>query len=306
MRAGASAPSSTPTSTVRGDYLGRVGARIGVTGSALCLGLDPDPVALPAGFRPNAEGIERFARLVLEAAGPFASAVKPNLAFYEALGSEGLAVLERVRARVPTDLPVIADAKRGDIHSTSARHASALYEALDADAVTANPYLGAEAIEPLLERRDRFVYVLCRTSNPGAAELQHLVVAADTEHAWPEEPLHVRVARHARTWADRFGTVGLVVGATAANELRRVRDAAPELPFLVPGVGAQGGEVAAVLEHGRARSGAAAGLPGGGLLVNVSRGIAAAAVGATDLEAAVAAAAREWSRRLQVLGLTAP
>lgn len=303
MTGPAPAPSSAALATRgREEYLVRLGARIRRTGSTLCLGLDPDPAALPEGFRPNADGIERFARLLLEVAGPFASAVKPNLAFYEALGSAGLAVLERIRAQVPAGLPVIADAKRGDIQSTSARHAAALYEALDADAVTANPYLGAEAIEPLLGRRERFVYILCRTSNPGAAELQDLVVAPDLERAWPEERLHVRVARHAGRWQARFGTVGLVVGATAPDELRAVRAAAPELPFLVPGVGAQGGEVEAVLEHGQTRSGRAARLPGGGLVVNVSRGIAAAALGATDPEDAVAAAASEWSRRLQVLG----
>ncbi|MDQ3871619.1 MAG: orotidine-5'-phosphate decarboxylase [Chloroflexota bacterium] len=286
----------------RDEYLDTLGARIGRTGSALCLGLDPDPDALPDGFPPNVEGIERFVRLLLDVAAPFASAVKPNLAFYEALGSAGIAALERLRSRVPPDLPLIADAKRADIRSTSARHAAALYDALDADAVTANPYLGAEAIEPLLARRDRFVYVLCRTSNPGAGELQDLAVAPDREQGWPEEPLHVRVARRAATWQVEFGTVGLVVGATAPGDLGRVRDAAPDLPFLVPGVGAQGGDVASVIEQGQASSGRAARLPGGALLVNVSRGIAAATVGRNDPEAAVAAAAAEWSRRLQVLG----
>ncbi len=152
------------------SYLERLGARTRATGTVLCLGLDPDPDALPDGFSRDLAGVERFAALLLEAAAPVAAAVKPNLAFFEAFGSAGIAALERLRATVPPDLPVIADAKRGDIGSTAARQAVALFDVLGADAVTVSPYLGAEAIAPLLERPDRFAYVLCRTSNPGAGE----------------------------------------------------------------------------------------------------------------------------------------
>ena len=174
-------------------------------------------------------------------------------------------------ARLPADLPVLADAKRGDIGSTAARQAVALFDGLGADAVTVNPYLGAEAIAPLIERPDRFAYVLCRTSNPGAGELQDLVVAADPDAGFPAEPLHRRVARRAATWGPG-GTVGLVVGGTAPAELAGIRSIVPGLAFLVPGVGAQGGEADAVLEHGVASAAPAGGRPGGGLLVNVSRG----------------------------------
>ena len=160
------------------SYLDRLAARTAATGIVLCVGLDPDPAALPAGFPATLDGIERFARLLLEAALPYAAAVKPNLAFFEAHGSAGIAALERLRAAVPADVPFVADAKRGDIGSTAERQAVALFDALGADAVTVNPYLGEEAIAPLLARADRFAYVLCRTSNPGAAELQGLEVAA--------------------------------------------------------------------------------------------------------------------------------
>src|SRR3954453_13371026 len=158
-----------------------------------------------------------------------AAAVKINVAFFEAFGSGGIAGLESVRARIPGDVPVIADGKRGDIGSTGARQAVALYASLDAHAVTASPYLGGEAIAPLLERTDRFVYVLCRTSNAGAGELQNLDIDGD--------PLYVHVAKRAAQWAGERENVGLVVGATAPGELAHIRRAVPALSVLVPGVG---------------------------------------------------------------------
>ncbi len=285
-------------------YLDRLAARSAAVGTVLCLGLDPDPAALPAGFGSGLAGVERFASLLVDAAAPFAAAVKPNLAFYEAYGSAGLAALERIRARVPSGIPVVVDAKRGDIGSTAARQAVALFDALGADAVTVNPYLGSEAVGPLLERLDRYAYVLCRTSNPGAGELQGLVVEATGDA--PAEPLWARVARLAVGWGSR-GTVGLVVGATAPAELQGVRKIAPGAGFLVPGVGAQGGEIGPVLASGPASAPPAGGRPGGGLLVNVSRGIAGAALagspGRPSMDAAerVAEAARDWAARLPVL-----
>jgi orotidine-5'-phosphate decarboxylase len=294
----------------RPPYLDRLATRSGATGTVLCLGLDPDPAALPHGFSPDVRGVEAFARLVLDAAAPFAAAVKPNIAFFEAFGSSGIAALERLRASLGPDVPVIVDAKRGDIGTTAARQAAALFDALGADAVTVNPYLGEEAIGPLLERLDRFAYVLCRTSNPGASELQGLVVAADREAGLPEEPLFARVARRATAWGPG-GTVGLVVGATAPAELETVRAIAPGLAFLVPGVGAQGGDVAATLRSGPATAPPAGGRTGGGLLVSVSRGIADAArrvptdrvadPRASDPADAISAAARDWAARLPVL-----
>lgn len=298
-------------------YLQRLAERQAQSGTVLCVGIDPDPDALPAGFPPDISGVEAFARLLVDAAAPFAAAIKPNLAFFEAFGSAGLAAFERVRATIPAGVPVVIDAKRGDIGTTSARHAAALYDTLGADAVTVSPYLGEEAIRPLLERLDRLAYVLCRTSNPGAGELQDLAVAeADAGgaqarepgegEALANEPLWARVARRATAWGPG-DTVGLVVGATAPRELAAIRDIAPTLPFLVPGVGAQGGEVDAVLASGPATAGTAGAAPGGALLVNVSRGVASAALGtsagsaSSDLGERLAEAARGWAARLPVL-----
>jgi len=293
---------------VTAGYLERLAARSAATGTVLCLGLDPDPEALPPGFTRDAAGIERFARLILDASLPYAAAVKPNLAFYEAFGAAGIAALERLRAAIPPDVPVLLDAKRADIGTTSARQAAALFDALGADAVTVNPYLGEAAIEPLLERLDRFAYVVCRTSNPGAGELQALEVAADPDIGAPIEPLWARVARRAAGWGPG-GTVGLVVGATAPTELAAIRALVRETAFLVPGVGAQGGEIATVLGNGPATAPPTGGRPGGGLLVNISRAIARAALERdggpdgvpSDPGERLARAAREWSAKLPVL-----
>jgi orotidine 5'-phosphate decarboxylase subfamily 2 len=283
-------------------YLERLAARSVAVGSVLCLGLDPDPTALPPGFPATVAGIERFCLLLLEAAGPYVAAVKPNLAFFEAFGAPGIAALERVRAAVPGAIPFVADAKRGDIGSTAARQAVALFDGLGADAITASPYLGAEGLAPFLERVDRYVYVLCRTSNPGSDELQGLPVVADPGGSAPAEPFHERVARRVAMWGPG-GTVGLVVGATAPIEMGRIRAIAPGLGFLVPGLGAQGGEVEPVLVHGPAVAPPAGGRAGGGLLVNVSRGIARAALegssdGPADPGERIARAARNWSTTL--------
>jgi orotidine-5'-phosphate decarboxylase len=199
-------------------------------------------------------------------------------------------------------VPVIADAKRGDIGSTAARQAVALFEVLGADAVTVSPYLGADAVAPLLERADRFAYVLCRTSNPGAGEVQDLALAASAGGGAPAERLHERIARLAAGWGPG-GTVGLVVGATAPRELATIRSIAPGLPFLVPGVGAQGGAIEPVLRHAPASAAPGSSGIGRGLLVNVSRGIAGAGSepGAGDPLERVAAAAAEWAARLPVL-----
>jgi orotidine-5'-phosphate decarboxylase len=269
--------------------------------------MDPTPDALPAGFSHDLAGVERFCELLLEATLPYAAAVKPNLAFFEAFGSAGIATLERLRALIPTDVPFVVDAKRGDIGSTAARQAVALFDFLGCDAVTVNPYLGSEAVEPLIARGDRFAYLLCRTSNPGAGELQSLRVAGDPDSGAPAEPLYARVARRARNWGPG-GTVGLVVGATAPRELAEIRAIAPELALLVPGVGAQGGEIEPVLRHGPASAPPAGEWPGGGLLVSISRGISGAVsdagstpgVHARDAGATLAAAASDWSVRLRL------
>jgi orotidine-5'-phosphate decarboxylase len=274
-------------------YLERLAARTERVGSCLCLGLDPHPDQLPAGFSRDVAGIESFGRLLIEAGAPHAAAIKANLAFFEAYGSAGLAALERLRAAVPAEIPFIADAKRGDIGSTAERHAAALFDNLGADAVTASPYLGRDAIEPLVSHPRGFVYLLCRTSNASAAEVQGLPV--------DDEPLFVRIARLAVDWDADRAAIGLVVGATAPAELQAARAIAPGLPFLVPGVGTQGGEAEPVLALGPATASPAGGRRGGGLLINVSRGIAGAALNpqAGDAGQAIARAAADWSARLQ-------
>jgi orotidine-5'-phosphate decarboxylase len=289
-----SQPSAVAESAGTADqatFLGRLGGRIAAVGTTLCLGVDPDPETFPDGFGRDVRGVEEMAQLILEAALPRAAAVKFNLAFYEAFGSSGIAALERLRARVPADVPIIADAKRADIATTAARQAVAIFDALGADAVTLNPYLGRDALEPFLARTDRFAYVLCRTSNPGAAEFQGL----ETDG----QPLFLAVARRVAGWSRDGAPVGLVVGATASAELAQVRAAAPELPFLVPGVGAQGGDIDAVLAAGPAAAGIAATVRGGALLVNVSRGIASAATRGSDPVGPMAAAAEQWAGMLR-------
>jgi orotidine-5'-phosphate decarboxylase len=287
-------------------YLARLARRSAAAGTVLCVGIDPTPEMCPEGWPAGLAGIERLARLIVEAAAPYAAAVKPNLAFFEAYGSAGLAALERVLAATPPDVLVVADAKRGDVETTVARQAVALFDALGADAVTVNPYLGLGALDAFLERADRFAYVLCRTSNPGGGEVQDLVVPANAPLGAPAEALHRRVAR--RVAAAGLGErAGLVVGATAPAELAGIRELVPSLAFLVPGVGAQGGEASDVLASGVATAGPAGGRPGGGLLVNVSRGIAGAALGTRsaglpgDPGERLADSARAWAARLPVL-----
>ncbi|MGI8998327.1 MAG: orotidine-5'-phosphate decarboxylase [Candidatus Limnocylindria bacterium] len=261
--------------------LERLRARRLTLGAPLCLGIDPHPDRLPTGMPRGVAGIESFARGVIEAAVDHAAAVKVNAAFFEAFGSAGWAALERIRRDVPRDVLFILDAKRGDIDTTAERYAAGIFGTLGADAVTLSPYLGEDAIIPFLAHADRIVYVLVRTSNPSGGRLQELIVEG--------EPVHQRVARWVTaTWRD--GRVGLVVGATAPQELALLRATLPGPAFLVPGVGAQGGDLAA---SARACDGDWA--PG---VVSVSRGIAGASIG-EDWREAAAAAARALRSRLQ-------
>lgn len=245
-------------------------------GSLLCVGLDPDPARLPV------DSVAEFNRAIVEATADLVCAYKPNVAFYEALGEEGYAALRETLAAIPPEIPTIGDAKRGDIGNTARAYARAAFDVLGFDAVTVNPYLGSDSLAPFIEREDRGVFVLCRTSNPGAADLQDLAIGGDGGG----RPLYEVVAELARGWNTR-GNVGLVTGATYPEELRRVRELCPEMLLLVPGVGAQAGDLAAAVRAGLdARS--------GGILVNASRGVLYASTGQD-----FAQAAREAARALR-------
>ena len=270
----------------------RIRVRLQRSGAPLCVGIDPHPDALPDGVGTGVAGIESFARGLLEAAAEHAAAVKVNVAFFEAFGSPGWAALERLRRDVPEELTLILDAKRGDIGSTAERQAAALFGELAADGVTLSPYLGEDAIEPFLAYADRIVYVLARTSNPSAGTIQDLQAGTTGQ----DGPLYQRVAEWvAERWPEP--RVGLVVGATAPRELAVLRQAVPAPAFLVPGVGAQGGDLAAAV---RACHGTLA--PG---LVNVSRGIAQASSG-SDWQRAAGGAAQSIASAMAEVGATLP
>jgi len=236
--------------------------------SPLCVGLDPHPDDLPSA---DAAAALAFCLRLIRATARYAAAFKPNAAFFEALGPEGWQVLAQVIAaagqesqRMGSRIPVILDVKRGDIASTAEAYARSAFELLGADAVTLSPYLGRDSIEPFLSDRHKGVFLLCKTSNPGAADLQDLPVGGPAGFV----PLHIRVAQLARSW-NTHGNVGLVVGATQPESLARVRAAAPDLWILAPGIGAQGGDLAAVLRAGIRADGS-------GLLLTVSRALSRA------------------------------
>ncbi len=256
-------------------------------GSLLCVGLDPDPERLPSAVRRYSDPVLAFNQAIVDATAPWAAAFKPNIAFYEALGAPGLETLrktvEHIHAR--TSALVIVDAKRGDVAHTMAAYARALLDELHADAVTLNPYLGAEALAPFLERPECGCFVLCRTSNPGAGEFQDLPVDG--------RPLYLVVAEHVRAW-NRNRNCGLVVGATFPQELARVRALCPELPILIPGVGAQQGDLTAAVRAG-------ADAAGERILVNLSRTILYASSGEDFADAAGRVAAESCAAIRQAL-----
>jgi orotidine-5'-phosphate decarboxylase len=230
----------------RGDSCAELLAAHFAEGRHLVVGLDTDPGRIPESVAPGAPPAERvveFNRRIVEATAEVACAYKPNVAFYEALGVDGFRALEETVAAIRSAAPdaaVILDAKRADIGSTNAGYVAAAFEQLGADAVTVHPYLGGEALAPFLERTDKLIFVLARTSNPGAGEFQDLVSDG--------VPLYRHVARAVANNWNAAGNCGLVVGATYPDEMRAIReDIPPTMPILIPGVGAQGGDIAAVV-----------------------------------------------------------
>ncbi|MDP2729280.1 MAG: orotidine-5'-phosphate decarboxylase [Dehalococcoidales bacterium] len=241
--------------------------------SLLCVGLDPDPKLMPA-----KTGVVEFNKAIIEATSDLVCAYKPNFAFYEALGTEGIDALKRTAEYIPEDIPIIADAKRGDIGNTAKAYAQALFEVFNFDAATVNPYLGFDSIEPFLQYQDKGIFILCRTSNAGAADFQSL--RCEVENGY--RPLFEIVAVKAKEW-NIHGNIGLVVGATYPEELRLLRQSHPDMPLLIPGIGAQGGDLALTVRYG-------ADARGEKTVINSSRQIIYASAGKDFAEASRRAA----------------
>lgn len=259
-------------------------SRWAASGSLLCVGIDPEPGRYPAPLADDPDRVFAFGRAIVDATAEYACAFKPQIAHFAAQGAEEALtrLIAHIHAAHP-GIPVILDAKRGDIGSTALNYAREAFDRFRADAVTANPYLGGDSLAPYLERADRGVVVLCRTSNPGAADLQDLPVAGADGRA---RPLYQHVAeKAARDW-NTNGNLALVVGATWPEQLGEVRAiVGGGVPLLVPGIGAQGGDVGAVLKHGLDADRT-------GLVISSSRAILYASSGADFAEAA-ARVARE-------------
>jgi orotidine-5'-phosphate decarboxylase len=259
----------------------RLAAQIERANSLVCVGLDPDPTRFPQRFREmgRKQAIVEFNRAIIEATSDLVCAYKPNLGFYAAQGLDGIEALLETRAMIPAEIPVILDCKVGDMGSTATAYASAYFGEWKFEALTANPYQGEDSLAPFLAYPDRAVFILCRTSNPSSADIQDVALAESGE------PLFMRVAGRANQWQrDYPAQVGLVVGATYPGELAMIRERSPKLPILLPGVGAQAGDVEASVENGVTDQ-------GDGLLVSSSRGIIYAGSGADFAERARAATA---------------
>lgn len=260
------------------DFMQALRQRWTQTNTLVCVGLDPEAAKLPTHLRGDADAVFHFCRAIVDATAPFVCAFKPQIAHFAALGAEE--ALQRLIAHVHVahpGIPVILDSKRGDIGSTAQNYAIEAFDRYRADAVTINPYMGRDTAQPFLDRSGKGVIVLCRTSNPGSGEFQDLRIDG--------RPLYQHVAEKvARDWNSN-GNCLLVVGATWPKELAEIRAVVGDLPFLVPGVGAQGGDVEAVVRQGGTADGT-------GLVISSSRAILYASSGA-DFADAAGHAARE-------------
>ena len=246
-------------------------------GSMLCVGFDPDPERFPAGLKGDASKIYDFCAAIVDATADLVIAFKPQIAYFAAHRAEfQLEHLIHHMRRIAPHVPVILDAKRGDIGSTARQYAVEAFDRYGADAVTLNPYMGRDSAQPFLARNDRGCVFLCHTSNPGARDFQELLVEG--------EPLYQRIARTIANEWNADGNCALVVGATFPEELKVIRSIVGDMPLLIPGIGAQGGDVGATVRNGRT-------VDGTGLMINSSRAILYASSGA-DYAGAAAEAAR--------------
>lgn len=241
------------------DFINQLGAAIRRNDSLLCVGLDPDVAKFPAELKGRPDAIFAFCKAIIDATADLACAFKPQIAYFAAIGAEDQlqAICDYLKSTHP-DIPLVLDAKRGDIGATAEQYAREAYERYHADAVTVNPYMGFDSVEPYLQWKDRGVIVLCRTSNPGGSDLQFLEVDG--------KPLYQHVARMVAEKWNRNGQCGLVVGATFPQEIAQVRAIVGDMPLLVPGIGAQGGDIEATVKAGQTGNGA-------GMMINSSRAI---------------------------------
>lgn len=243
--------------------------------SLVCLGLDPDPRLMPQ------MGLFEFNKSIIDVTSDLVCAYKPNLAFYEALGVEGLTALEKTVEYIPDDIPIIGDAKRSDIGNSARAYAKALFEVFGFDAATVNPYMGYDSIEPFIQYKDKETFILCRSSNAGAIDFQ-AVSCRSAAPDYGQQPLFRLVAQKAKEW-NRFNNVGLVVGATCPEELREIRELCPDMILLIPGIGAQGGALEPAVRYGVDAGGR-------GAIFNSSRQILYASQGSDFAQAARRAA----------------
>lgn len=224
--------------------------------TGLCIGLDPDPNKIPSHYGSGVEALNNFIESVVSATHHVARAYKPNFAFFEQYGPEGIQLLFALRDMIPSEIPIIGDAKRGDIGNTSRAYAKSVFEKMNFNAITVSPYMGSDSVQPFLGYENTTVYVLALTSNSGSADFQRSVCGS--------EPLYRRVIKASMNYAVKQpGNVGFVVGATHPGELKEIRGIVPDAPLLIPGVGAQGGDAEAIIEANG----------NGPAFINVSRGI---------------------------------
>ncbi len=249
-------------------------------GSMLCVGFDPDPKRLPPSLQGNPEGIYEFCREIADATADVVCAFKPQFAYFASQRAEAQLekLIKHLKDKYP-HIPVILDSKRGDIGSTADHYALEAFDRYGADAVTVNPYMGFDTIEPYLKHAGKGVIVLCRTSNPGGSDLQFLNVAPNGE------PLYLHVAKLAAQEWNGSEQISLVVGATFPEEIAKVRAIVGDMPLLIPGIGAQGGDIDATVSAGKIT-----GKPGAGMIINSSRAILYASSGADFAQAARAVA----------------
>ncbi len=261
-------------------FINKLSAAWTANDSLLCVGLDPDLARLPAQFQNDPQGIYHFCREIIDATADLACSFKPQIAYFAALSAEDQLqqICDYVRSNYP-HIPLILDAKRGDIGATARQYAREAYDRYGADAVTVNPYMGFDSVEPYMEWSERGVIILCRTSNAGGSDLQFLDVGG--------KPLYQHVAQLVSQKWNANGQCALVVGATFPEELAQVRAIVGDMPLLVPGIGAQGGDIAATVTSGRSANGA-------GMMINSSRAILyAAPQGGEDFATAARRVAEE-------------